>query len=168
MSLAVKVARANSQGGIPVGVTVRSGDPGLFGFLGGIAKRAVGLIPGVGPIASAALSTFGGGRPQQVAPPRLNLPLIGQRGAGFSVGEVSTNGAAPKGTHLNKSDYFLRDGTFVAKGTRLVRNRRRDPMNARALRRAISRVDAGKVWQGKLSEITTAKFTSGGKRKDKC
>ena len=32
------------------------GDPGFFSFLGGIAKKAVGFIPGVGPALSAGLS----------------------------------------------------------------------------------------------------------------
>ena len=31
------------------------GDPGFFSFLGGLAKKAVGFIPGVGPIASSVL-----------------------------------------------------------------------------------------------------------------
>jgi len=85
---------------------------------------------------------------------------------GMEVGPVGGVAVIPKGFRLNKSDYFLRDGTFIAKGTRIVKMRRRDPLNPRALRRAIGRVDAGKIWQGKLSEITTAKFTAGGKRKD--
>src|SRR5260370_40214732 len=40
------------------------GEPGFFSFLGGLAKSAVGFIPGVGPIAEKALSVipkFGGG-----------------------------------------------------------------------------------------------------------
>lgn len=72
----------------------------------------------------------------------------------------------PKGFHPNKSAYFLRDGTFVAKGSKFVKNRRRNPLNPRALRRAIGRIDAGKIWQGKLHEISTAKFTAAGNRKD--
>ena len=80
---------------------------------------------------------------------------------------MSANGVsvAPSGFHLNKSDYFLKSGEFVPKGTRLVKNRRRDPLNARALKRAVARVDAGKVWQGKLAEISTKKYTAAGKKK---
>src|SRR5262249_1734633 len=40
------------------------GDPGFFSFLGGLAKKVAGFIPGVGPIASTALSAIptGGGK----------------------------------------------------------------------------------------------------------
>jgi len=41
---------------------------------------------------------------------------------------------------LNKSSYFLKDGTFVPEGTRLVKVRRRNFANGRALRRSIGRV----------------------------
>jgi hypothetical protein len=34
------------------------GDPGFFSFLGGLAKKAVGFIPGVGPAISTALSAI--------------------------------------------------------------------------------------------------------------
>lgn len=44
------------------------------------------------------------------------------------------------GCHPNKADYFLKNGTLVLKGTRCVRNRRRNPLNPRALDRAISRI----------------------------
>jgi hypothetical protein len=70
-----------------------------------------------------------------------------------------------RGFHPNKSDYFLRDGTFVPKGSRLVKNRTRNPLNPRALRRAVARIDAGKAWQSKLSEIATAKYTAAGNKK---
>src|SRR5256885_13106500 len=35
------------------------GDPGFFSFLGGLAKKAVGFIPGVGPIAKTAIDVVG-------------------------------------------------------------------------------------------------------------
>lgn len=34
------------------------GDPGFFSFLGGLAKKAAGFIPGVGPVVSGALSAI--------------------------------------------------------------------------------------------------------------
>jgi len=37
------------------------GDPGFFSAIGGLVKKAVGFIPGVGPIASGALGMIGGG-----------------------------------------------------------------------------------------------------------
>lgn len=36
------------------------GDPGIGSFLGGLAKRAVGAIPGVGPLISGAMEIFRG------------------------------------------------------------------------------------------------------------
>src|SRR5262249_61985998 len=45
------------------------GDPGFFSFLGGLAKKVAGFIPGVGPIASTALSAIptGGGKLAKVS-----------------------------------------------------------------------------------------------------
>ena len=53
--------------------------------------------------------------------------------------EAPVGAGCPKGFHLNKSDYFTKDG-FVAAGTKCVRNRSRNFTNQRALRRATSRV----------------------------
>jgi hypothetical protein len=75
------------------------------------------------------------------------------------------NGGKPSGYHANKSSYWLMDGTFIEKGTRWVKNRRRNPANARALSRAIGRIDLGKKLQGTLAGISTGKYTAAGKRK---
>lgn len=52
-----------------------------------------------------------------------------------------SNACCP-GTRLNRSDYFLRDGTFVERGTRCVSTRRMNPGNAQAARRAVRRLKA--------------------------
>jgi len=144
-------------------------------------KGAPTTVSNVPPPISVAL-----GRTPQVRPPGpgIALPAInlpggirdlfrpgrGGGGGGGGGGAVAMGTDLvpfiPKGFHPNKSDYFLRDGTFVAKGTKFVKNRHRNPLNPRALRRAIGRIDAGKIWQGKLHEISTAKFTAAGNRKD--
>jgi len=80
-------------------------------------------------------------------------------------GEMTQGATAVSGFHLNKSSYFLIDGTHVPKGSRWVKNRRRNALNPSALRRAVSRINAGKIWQSKLAEISTGKFTSAGKKK---
>jgi len=49
-------------------------------------------------------------------------------------------GLPPAGYRLNKSSYFLKDGTFVPARSRYVRIRRRNFANGRALRRSIGRV----------------------------
>jgi len=61
------------------------------------------------------------------------------------------------GMRLNKSDYFLRDGTFVPRGSRWVKSRRRNPLNPRALDRAIGRISSAKKAAGRLGKITIRK-----------
>jgi hypothetical protein len=162
MSLAVKTARATSQGGVGRGRTVSAGDPGLFGFLGGVVKTVGSLITG-GPIAAARTAVA------QVLPrsrpgvPSVQvLPVPGPRGAlqrllpggetGLMVGAAGMG--CPQGHHPNRSDYFLRDGSFVAKGTRCVKNRRRNPLNPRAASRAIARITSAKKATKMLGRIT--------------
>jgi hypothetical protein len=67
-----------------------------------------------------------------VIDPRAILP-----GGRPFITTMDANGAgpAPSGFHWNKSDYFLKDGTFVPKGTKIVKNRRRNSLNPRALGR---------------------------------
>jgi len=196
MSLQIKASRISTQGGIPMSMVVRGGDPGLFGFLGkaigGVAKLAGKVLPGpIGTVAGGIGGLLAGrastrqtpGISAVATPPitrqdngfRLPLPgptsvqvrptavLPGGRPFTTTVadpmrGAPSTNGGpAPSGFHWNKSDYFLRDGTFVAKGTRLVKNRRRNPLNPRALDRALGRVGSAKKAASKLSRVTIRK-----------
>jgi len=85
----------------------------------------------------------------------INFPFQGEQGVGVTLfggrGGQSTalvrqngNGACPVGSHLNKSSYFLKNGTFVPEGSRCVKNRRRNPLNPRAASRAISRLESAK------------------------
>jgi len=61
---------------------------------------------------------------------------------------------APRGFHLNKSAYFLRDGTFVERGTKFVRNRRLNNANGRAQGKAITRLEKGAENAKKLLKAT--------------
>ena len=130
-----------------------AGDPGFFDVFkrigGAVLKGALG-IPGavIGEVIS------GGGRqqPPVFVPPR-GAPAItagtalkfgvaaGGAAAGFA---AARNGAVvcPSGYHLNRSSYFLRDGTFVPEGTRMVRNRSRNPYNKKAATKASGRLKA--------------------------
>lgn len=74
--------------------------------------------------------------------------------------------ACPSGYHPNKSSYFLQDGTFVPEGSKCVKNRRRNPMNPRALDRAIGRMNSAKRVQAKLRQFSTDKYTAAGAKKD--
>lgn len=151
-------------------------------FIGSTIKGAInqsGAPPGGAPFPGTPgivqqVPGGSGGRTRFPVLPQIVVPTPGPRGAierflpGGGTGlQVATNGAgAPKGFHLNKSSYFLKDGTFIEKGSVWVKNRRRNPLNPRALRHAIGRIDAGKVWQAKFAEISTGKFTAAGNRKD--
>ena len=167
MSLAIKQARFASQGGMSG--NVQAG--GFLDVLKGIGRGVAGFIRG-GP-GGAIRGALNGGRDRPTLQPRgfdQQVPSPTQRRiqAALPFGKTGFEGlklACPSGHHPNKSGYFLIDGSFIEKGSRCVKNRRRNPMNPRALDRAISRVDSGKSLQGKLATITTAKWTAGGQRK---
>lgn len=62
----------------------------------------------------------------------------------FTAGVTSARIGCPPGMRPNKSDYFRRSPAggvvFIEKGTVCVRSRRRNPLNPRALDRAVGRV----------------------------
>jgi hypothetical protein len=182
MSLAMRSARAHV------------GDPGLFGFLGGIAKGAIGGLLSGGP-AGAILGGAAGAvsqlvpKPVSVAKSTSSLPVLRPAGtmfptpvqgtpgfSGVSIGgpggvRVGTSTPAPvliksaapggapyqgapyspaltqsiancktlAGYHLNRHAYYDAKG-YHGVGTVCVKNRRRNPLNPRALSRAMSRV----------------------------
>lgn len=129
------------------------GDPGFWSVLGGIAKSAVGFIPGVGPVASQALShiNVGGGAGKVSAISSLGSkavaavkghPILSAAGAAGAIGAggalvgretalMGAPGAGRKGFHMSKA----------RKGhpSHMVRNRRMNVCNPRALRRSIRR-----------------------------
>jgi len=133
-----------------------AGDPGLFSILGGLAlkslkhyarkraRKAAGPIP-FRPIATIGAATAAGTAMQFLpspggpgagargpAMPGFQMPGtgVGGRAIGPTRGSVApVNGCCPKGYHMEKSGKPY-----------CVRNRRRNVGNARALRRAISRV----------------------------
>lgn len=115
---------------------------GFGGFIGGLAKRvgrgATGFLTG-GPLGGLGGILSSG--PQM---PRIALPSFTARApqTHASASPGMTAKGAPSGYRLNKSSYFLKDGTFVEAGTKWVKVRRRNPANARALRRSLSRVES--------------------------
>lgn len=164
-----------------------AGDPGLLGFIGdafkGIGSLA-GLIPGVGGIAGGVLGGIGGllapdengdlTLPKGTAPPLPGLGGIGQRlvpggstGYGFTEEQLKNwrkragkPAAKGPGWHYNKADYWLKDGTFVPAGSTAVRNRKRNPLNPRALDRAMTRLTSAKRASRKLGRISIRKASS--------
>ncbi len=174
MSLMHQSARA------PYRANMNQGDPGLFGnifkkALGFGAKTALGLT-GFGGVAAAAggaaLAASGRKRPIMTGPasragPPQEVRKPGVRGAieRFLPGGETGYMECPSGHRPNKTSYFLADGTFVEAGSRCVKKRQRNPMNPRALSRAIGRIDAGKRFQNRMADISTGKYTASGKRK---
>ena len=157
------------------------GDPGLFGFLGGIAKTALGVATGgissavervfnkpsiPVPLPPTVISNQQGGpggtlfaNPFQAQPITVfdRFKTAGQALVPGGVEPFGNGGGGMPGHHLNKSDYWLKDGTFVPKGSRWVKNRRRNPLNPRAASRAISRLESAKKATAKINRITIRK-----------
>jgi len=173
MSLAMQAARA----GHPLSPSRMNnmGDPGFFGWLKDKALAAAPHIPFVGPAVAAVLpgrTDMGPVGPQITNgsryPSAVRKPGVLAATQRFVPGgETGLGEGCGKGFHPNKSTYFLKDGTRVEKGTRCVRDRRRyNPANAKATSRSIGRINSAKRMQGALSEISTGKYTSSGKRRD--
>ena len=111
--------------------------PGVMGMPGGIQLYQGQQIPYPTPgIAGSAQRAFPGGATGYQAPP----PQAG----GMTMG----------GYHLNKTGYFLKDGTWIPPLSRWVKNRRRNPGNMRALSRSLGRIKSAKRMTKALSAIT--------------
>lgn len=170
----VGAAKGFITGGI--GGAVSGGVRGLRGTGPGIMATPPGIMPTISPITSrfgpcppGQRRTSGGNCVTDRSVPVVPTP--GVRGAvqralpGGATGyEVMMPGSV-SGYHLNKTDYFLRDGTFVPAGTKLVKNRRRNPLNPRAASRAISRLESAKKAASRMNAITIRKTGCGCKKK---
>ena len=176
MSMMMATARA------PFRADSSQGDPGIFDsfrrVLGVGARTALGLT-GFGGAGAAVGSAINGAR----RPPRRNMgppgqavvPRPGVVGAvqrfvpggatGLMVGPNGNGLACETGFRPNKTSYWLKDGTHVEAGSRCVRRRQRNPLNPKAMSRAIGRIDGGKRFQNRMSQISTGKFTASGKRR---
>ena len=151
------------------------GDPGLFSFLGKAARGITGLVSNLGiPIISGAAgvarSLLGGrgpGMPQQFAPPgmplsfqgRGQIPAPGVAGVmqrAIPGGATGMQGCG-NGTRPNKSGYYVQGGQYVAPGTVCVKRRRMNPLNPRALSKAMRRIESAKRAASVLNRITIRK-----------
>jgi len=143
-----------------------TGDPGLFDIFKGAARFIKG---GVTAAFGGSIPPTQSGPGGSYAMPIVPLPQVPRPGVGaalerfFPLGATgmmaAPNGACPSmsGYHPNKSDYFLKSGEYVPAGSRMVRNRKRNPANARATSRAISRVVGAKRYAKSLSRISVRK-----------
>lgn len=163
------------------------GDPGLWdsiksvgaGFLGGGVTGGmteIGRTLGFGGPSIVAPSGMPAPRPMGF---QINPPFGGRPGAGIQIqgpwglgvdvgmGEIAEgvgmlqNGgrAAPSGYHYNKTGYFVKGppAQYIQAGTKLVRNRRRNPLNPRAFDRALGRISSAKRFGAKLGKVTIRK-----------
>jgi len=159
------------------------GDPGLFGFLGKVVKGAAGVVSRLGiPIVSGAAGIVGGLIPGQApaAGPGLGgtvgfggrfaptmpilrtaqqIPTPGIAGTiqrAIPGGATGMQGCGP-GYRPNKSGYYVQGGQYVAPGTVCTKARRMNPLNPRALSKAMRRIESAKRATSVLSRITIRK-----------
>lgn len=139
--------------------------PGPAGFaagaLGGALAGGPGRTPSISQVSQRPIpfNPFGAKPVQQAPPIRLgpigiNPGAIAPGGKPFISTVQDAGVACPSGFHPNKSDYFLKDGTFVPKGSRCVKNRRRNALNPRAASRAISRIESAKKATKALDRVS--------------
>ena len=159
---------------------------GIKGAVGGaLTGNPLNIIGGAIRGATGQKETVFTATPQ--LPPMMTLPTLiqqapngGRRPTGVSMGGFLPGGVKPyaqvdyaqegsayqagkassPGYHWNKTGYFLKDGTWVEKGSREVKNRRRNPLNPRALDRSMSRITSAKRASKKLGRITIRKAQS--------
>lgn len=128
---------------------------GPVGAIQAITRKQQGSVGGIRPdsIITRSTDVMGGLYRSNVTktyPGSIDGGSAGPYG-GMQVPALSTGAACPVGYRLNKSTYITRGGgtsrwgpagsiTVHPKGTTCVKRRRRNVGNARALRRAISRV----------------------------
>lgn len=77
-----------------------------------------------------------------------------------------TNGIKPRGYHVNRHGYYLASiATWVPAGTVYVPNRRRNPLNPRAMHRAMSRLISGKHAVRKLGLLDVPRHKRSSRRR---
>ena len=154
-----------------------AGDPGFFSFLGKAVRGVTGLVSKLGiPIVSGAAgvasSLLGGGAPPARGPgfsrfagPMIPMQtmaqiptpgIVGAAQRAFPGGATGMQGCG-NGTRPNKSGYWLQGGQYVAPGTVCVKRRRMNPLNPRALSKAMRRIESAKRAASVLNRITIRK-----------
>ena len=157
------------------------GDPGIFGDIGRFIGGAVKSIPVVGGLVGSGITALANvvdpiKQPTPAIPPMLTpryptttvggrVPSPGVMGAVerfLPGGETGYERGRPGqsvggGYRWNKSGYWLKDGTYIEPGTKIVKVRRRNALNPKALDRAMSRVTSAKRASKKLSRVTIRK-----------
>jgi hypothetical protein len=153
---ALKGAVGMLTGGSPLGILTGAVKGGISG-----AKSGVGTSLSIPVLQSQstiqrlnATSMPGTGQPTGASvglrlPNGASIGFGGTPDFGVSAGGVGGAGyygpgtamvVRPKAGHLNKSGYWLKNGTYVPPGTKMVTNRRMNPLNPHSLSKSIRRV----------------------------
>jgi len=93
----------------------------------------------IGSRSGPSIESFGGGG--------FNQPLGVMAPGGGTTGALVGRGAGTpcvRGYHYNKTGYFTKRYGYVEPGSVCVKNRRRNPLNPRALSRAMARLSSAK------------------------
>ena len=159
------------------------GDPGFFDFLGGVVKKGLGVvgslgIPGISGAANVARGLFGGARgPGQSGVQAVQPPWMASRMAPFQgtpagrniagslaarqrllpFGATGVGEGCGAGYRANKSGYYVQGGQYVEPGSVCVKRRRMNPLNPRALSKAMRRIESAKRATTVLNRITIRK-----------
>jgi len=153
----------------------------LPGPAGMIAQGVGGLLAGNGkpknpsvaaiPLPATIMPTLSyAGTPPLAQEPdsvvsRGGLTMQGPFGLGLQAGGSQTSYYSPaptggagvacqKGYHLNKSGFYSKSRGWVPAGSVCVKNRKRNPLNPRALSRSIARLHSAKNAAAFLSRVT--------------
>jgi len=97
------------------------------------------------------------GDPFRIGPVTIPRPYLGDYPGPDPINGAAMQAGKPcpvSGYHWNKSGYFLKSGAYVHPGTKMVKNRRRNPANPRATSNAITRIKGAKRYAKSLGRIT--------------
>lgn len=122
------------------------GDPGIGSFFKGLASTVAGFIPGVGPLASKAISAIktGGAKTAAAATTAIvKHPVLSAAGAAGAAAVVGAAGermiAGPGGMVAHRGHVLKHCGMPLKSGKIGKCHRRMNVCNPRALRRSIRR-----------------------------
>lgn len=125
----------------------------------GVMPASLSLAaPSGGPCGPGRTEIFGQCVDFSAFPPggeKFTVPVNGMNG--MAMNGMMAGRPAVSGYHWNKSGYFLMSGEYVAPGTKMVKNRRRNPANPRATSNAITRLKGAKRYAQSLSSISIRK-----------
>lgn len=131
---------------LPQGAERQTIQPGGGGVGFNIGGRS-GITFGTGGEASriTGRASFGKAQAEIEATPQelKDVGLIVQNGKVCNVREMRPN----------KTGYFTKDGVFHPPGSKLVKIRKMNALNPRAMRKSIRRVKAGKRWEKTMKQI---------------